>query len=74
MATGRVARWVTMRGFGFLQNDDGGPHVFCHLSALPHGLEGLPVGTRVRFDMAKDRDGRPRAANVQLESTESEGD
>ena len=72
MRTGKVARWVASRGFGFIVGDNGGPDVFCHLSALPHGLDRLAVGTRVNFDIVKDREGRPRAANVQLvDSTES---
>src|SRR5437016_8754664 len=54
------ARWVASRGFGFIVDDNGGPDVFCHLSALRHGLNGLAVGTRVSFDIVKDREGRPR--------------
>ena len=74
MRTGKVARWVASRGFGFIVGDNGGPDVFCHLSALPHGLDRLAVGTRVNFDIVKDREGRPRAANFQLvDSTESWG-
>ena len=58
MRTGKVARWVASRGFGFIVGDNGGPDVFCHLSALPHGLDRLVVGTRVNFDIVKDREGR----------------
>ena len=64
MPTGKVARWVASRGFGFIVGDNGGPDVFCHLSALPHGLDRLAVGTRVNFDIVKDREGRPRAAKL----------
>ena len=45
MATGTLKLWNVERGFGFIQDDAGGPDMFLHITALqdagisPDGLE-----------------------------------
>jgi CspA family cold shock protein len=34
MATGKLNMWNAERGYGFIANDDGGPDMFLHVSAL----------------------------------------
>jgi cold shock CspA family protein len=43
--TGTVKRWFAMRGFGFVQRDDGQRDIFLHISQLPDGRETLSRGS-----------------------------
>jgi cold shock protein len=64
---GRVATWNEDRGYGFIEPDGGGEDVFCHVSALPAGLDTVLRGTRVQFEKEPDLRGRrARAVNVRL--------
>lgn len=50
-----VARSSVAAGKWFLQRLDGEkPDVFCHATQLMHGADSLPVGQRVRFDLASN--------------------
>jgi cold shock CspA family protein len=50
-----VARSSVAAGKWFLQRLDGEkPDVFCHATHLMHGADSLPVGQRVRFDLASN--------------------
>ena len=50
-----VARSSVAAGKRFLQRLDGEkPDVFCHATQLMHGADSLPVGQRVRFDLASN--------------------
>jgi CspA family cold shock protein len=45
-----------MKGFGFIQPDDGSKDVFVHATALERaGMRGLVEGQKVAFDTAEDR-------------------
>ena len=57
------------RGYGFLQRDDGGGDVFCHVTALERsGVRELNEGDKVSFEIEDDRRGRGKqAANVKRE-------
>ena len=47
---GTVKYWNAKRGYGFVVREDGSGDVFCHVSSLAEGLEGLAVGNKVEFD------------------------
>jgi cold shock CspA family protein len=50
-----VARSSVAAGKWFLQRLDGEkPDVFCHATQLMQGADSLPVGQRVRFDLASN--------------------
>ena len=65
MASGTVKWFNPVRGFGFIRPDDGSRNVFVHASALERSdLDRLVEGQKVRFDLARARDGKLAAANL----------
>lgn len=66
MATGTVKFFNSAKGYGFIQQDGGGPDVFVHISAIERsGLDGLVEGQKVTFDVVKDkRNGKNAAENL----------
>jgi cold shock protein len=64
-ANGTVKFFNDVKGFGFVQRDDGGEDVFIHISALERGgLSGVAQGDRIEFDIEIDRRGKYSATNV----------
>ena len=56
MITGTVKFYNDMKGFGFIQPDDGGKDVFVHATALERaGMRGLAEGQKVSFEVETDR-------------------
>ena len=67
MATGTVKFFNSQKGFGFIVQDNGGPDVFVHISAVERsGMSNLNEGQKLTFDVLTDqRSGKPAAANLQ---------
>lgn len=67
MAQGTVKFFNSQKGFGFIVQDNGGPDVFVHISAVERsGMTTLNEGQKVRFDIEADRrSGKSAAANLQ---------
>jgi CspA family cold shock protein len=64
-ATGTVKFFNAMKGFGFIQRDDGQPDAFVHISAVERaGLGTLNEGDRVKFDIEVDNRGKNSAVNL----------
>jgi CspA family cold shock protein len=56
MNTGTVKFYNDMKGFGFIQPNDGSKDVFVHATALERaGMGNLVEGQKVAFDTADDR-------------------
>merc|ERR1712136_559199 len=54
-----------MGGFGFIQPEDGGDDVFCHVTGLKDGEGSVDEGDTVRFKVSyDDRKGKDRAVDV----------
>jgi CspA family cold shock protein len=64
LAEGKVKWFNEKKGFGFIENDEGGD-VFVHYSAIQgSGFRTLSQGQRIRFEIQDGQKG-PAAANVQ---------
>jgi CspA family cold shock protein len=64
-ATGTVKFFNAMKGFGFIQRDDGQPDAFVHISAVERaGMAGLNEGDRLQFEIEVDRRGKYAAVNL----------
>lgn len=64
-ASGTVKFFNAMKGFGFIQRDDGQPDAFVHISAVERaGLASLNEGDRLEFDIEVDRRGKYAAVNL----------
>lgn len=64
-ATGTVKFFNAMKGFGFVQRDDGAADAFVHISAVERaGLAGLNEGDRLEFDIEVDNRGKYAAVNL----------
>ena len=65
-ATGTVKFFNSMKGFGFIQRDDGQPDAFVHISAVERaGIPTLNEGDRLEFELEVDRRGKTAAVNLQ---------
>jgi CspA family cold shock protein len=63
MSEGTVKWFNATKGFGFIEQDNGGD-LFFHYSAIQSsGFKSLPEGQRVSFDVTKGKKG-PAADNV----------
>ena len=65
-ASGTVKFFNAMKGFGFIQRDDGQPDAFVHISAVERaGMPSLNEGDRLDFEIEVDRRGKYAAVNLQ---------
>ncbi len=67
MAIGTVKFFNTTKGYGFIQQDEGGPDVFVHISAVERsGMRSLAEGQKISFEVEADRKtGKSAATNLQ---------
>ncbi|HET9077395.1 MAG TPA: cold-shock protein [Acidimicrobiales bacterium] len=64
MATGTVKWFNSEKGFGFISQDDGGPDVFVHFSAITgNGYRNLEENQKVEFESTQGPKGL-QASNV----------
>ena len=65
MATGTVKFFNSQKGFGFIQQEGGGPDVFVHVSAVERaGMRTLRENQRVAYELQQDQRGKTSAVNL----------
>ena len=65
-ASGTVKFFNAMKGFGFIQPDNGGKDVFVHISAVEKaGLNDLREGAKVSYEEVANR-GKTSAENLRV--------
>ena len=75
MPNGTVKFFNEMRGFGFIQPDDGGQDAFVHITAVEKaGMRSLREGQRLAYDMEEDRRGKMAAVNLKSAEDKAESD
>ena len=67
MSTGTVKWFNAVKGFGFIEPDDGGKDAFVHVSAVQQaGLNELREGQKVEFELVPGQNGREAAGELKL--------
>ena len=66
MSTGIVKWFNTIKGYGFIQPEDGSKYVFVHISAVQKaGLRKLMEGQKVEYEIAMEK-GKSSAVNLKV--------
>ena len=66
MPTGTVKWFNPVKGYGFIQPDDGGSDAFVHISAVQRaGLTDLREGQKVEYQLVPGREGKSSAEDLQ---------
>ena len=63
---GKITTWNDDKGFGFITPLAGGKQVFIHIKAFSNRSRRPEINDVVTFALAKDKQGRPCAANATL--------
>jgi len=65
MSKGKIKWFNPAKGYGFIENDEGGKDIFLHISALEQaGIDNLEEGQAVSFEIGENR-GKENAINIQ---------
>ncbi|MCJ0875218.1 cold-shock protein [Streptomyces sp. AP-93] len=66
MAQGSVKSFYSVKGYGFIEQDGGGPDVFVHhVDVQGNGFRALQEGDRVEFEIIQGPRG-PQASQVHV--------
>ena len=67
MPQGTVKWFNPVKGYGFIQPDDGSKDAFVHISAVERsGLSSLNEGQKVNYELVAGRDGKMAAENLTI--------
>ena len=64
MSNGKIKWFNPTKGYGFIENDEGGKDIFLHVSSLEQaGIDTLEEGEAVSFEIGENR-GKENAINI----------
>ena len=64
MSNGKIKWFNPTKGYGFIENDEGGKDIFLHVSALEEaGINTLQEGEAVSYEIGENR-GKDTAINI----------
>ncbi|MFQ6016652.1 MAG: cold-shock protein [Kiloniellaceae bacterium] len=67
MTIGTVKWFNNIKGYGFIQPEDGGKDAFVHISAVERaGLSTLTEGQRVEYELVRGKNNKMAAENLKL--------
>jgi CspA family cold shock protein len=67
MATGTVKWFNPVKGYGFIEPEDGSSDAFVHISAVERaGIPTLNEGQKVSYDLQPGQNGKSSAENLSL--------
>ncbi len=67
MTIGTVKWFNSVKGFGFIEPEDGSKDAFVHISAVERaGIMSLNEGQKVEYELQPGRDGKSSAENLKL--------
>ena len=67
MPQGTVKWFNSVKGYGFIEPEDGGKDAFVHISAVERaGLSTLTEGQRVQYELQVGRNGKSSAENLSV--------
>ncbi len=65
MSTGTVKWFNSIKGFGFIQPEDGSADVFVHISAAERaGMSDLREGQKLSYELERGKTGKMAAVNL----------
>jgi cold shock protein len=65
MAIGTVKWFNAVKGYGFIQPDDGSKDVFVHMTAVERsGIGNLREGQKLSYDVERGQQGKTSAVNL----------
>lgn len=68
MSNGTVKWFNPIKGYGFIQPDDGSKDVFVHISAVERaGIGNLQEGQKLSYDVERGQQGKTSAVNLKAE-------
>ena len=67
MTIGTVKFFNAIRGFGFIEPEDGSKDAFVHISAVERaGLSSLSEGQKVSYELQPGQNGKSSAENLSI--------
>ena len=67
MATGTVKWFNPVKGYGFIEPEDGGKDAFVHVSAVERaGISSLNEGQKVSYELQEGQNGKTSAENLSI--------